>query len=218
MTDQHYQLTAKERRGNQIKLLILWLVPVGLMAIAGLYYYLVQTGQVSIGSKNHGELIRPPVSMQQVFEESGNLPLAQIWDDKWTLVVRTRHNCAEQCRQALYLSRQLHIRLDKNANRVQRVLLIDDYQDDPELMSFIDREHQLLKVFVTDGPSLTTVDTAIAKTLASAEAKNTQAESLYVNFFLVDPDAWAMMLYHQAHEGNGILADLKHLLRYSVKR
>ncbi len=211
-------LTPKQRRRNQIKLLILWLVPFGLMAIAGVVYYLVQTGQMSIGSNNNGDLIRPPVQLQQLFEQSGHDDLANVWDDKWTMVIRTSGTCEEGCKQALYLSRQLHIRLDKQANRVQRILLIDNFQEDPELMPFLKQEHALLKVFVSDDAELAVLDAAVANTVLNTSTAVESGENPIVQFFLVDPQSWAMMVYHQGHEGNAVLKDLKHLLRYSKER
>ena len=211
-------LTAEQRRSNQIKLLVLWLVPFGLMAIAGITYLLVQSGKISLGSKNHGDLINPPVQLRELFQASGDLSLVEILDDKWTLVVRTRERCEAACKEALYLSRQLHIRLDKSADRVQRVLLIDNYRDDPAFMSFVDQEHKLLKVFVTDGASLRSLDESIARAVLSSDRQLENGESPVVNFFVVDPQGWAMMAYHQGHDGNGILKDLKHLLRYSRER
>lgn len=211
-------LTAGQRRSSQVKLLILWLVPFGLMAIAGITYFLVQNGKISLGSKNHGDLISPPVQLQELFETSDDDALVKIWNDKWSLVVRTRERCEEACKEALHLSRQLHIRLDKNADRVQRVLLIDNYQDDPAFMSFVDQEHKLLKVFVTDGATLMGLDESVARAVLSSDAVIANGEPPVVNFFVVDPQGWAMMAYHQGHDGSGILKDLKHLLRYSSER
>ena len=211
-------LTSKQRRGNQIKLLILWLVPVGLMAIAGITYYLVQTGQMEVGSKSNGDLIRPPVQLTELFEAQGNSDLANVWNDKWTLVVRTSERCEEGCKQALYTSRQLHISLNQQADRVQRILLIDNFQDDADLMSFIEKEHHLLKVFVTDESALTGLDNAVASAIGSTRTPLASGESPIVQFFLVDPAGWAMMVYHHGHEGKGVLRDLKHLLRYSRER
>jgi len=203
-----------QRRSNQLKLLILWLVPVGLMAIAGLCYYLVQTGQLSIGSKNHGVLIQPPLQLQELLQDlrpqeqaamtaAGDAP----WLGKWSLVVRGSAQCEQACRENLYLTRQLHIRLDKNANRVQRIYLSDSSVVSQEFKQFLADEHRLLKRYVADQTALAELDAALL-----AE----QGER--ARFFIVDPAGWAMMYYLQEHNGNAMLQDLKHLLKYSRER
>lgn len=214
-TEVENDLTSAQRRSNQIKLLILWLVPIGLMGIAGIAYYLVQTGQLELGSNNKGDLIRPPIQLSETFEATGNQELADVWNGNWTMLVRTSGTCEEACKEALYISRQLHISLNQRADRVQRVMLIDNFNGDPALLEFIDKEHHLLKLFVTDGAALSELDNAVAKTILETRTIPKSGEQAVVQFMIVDPNGWAMMAYHQGHEGKNILADLKHLLRYS---
>ena len=49
--------------------------------------------------------------------------------------------------------------------------------------------------------------------LATAEARQSEAQ-----FFLVDPEGWAMMVYSAEHNGAAVLKDLKYLLKYSAER
>ncbi|NNL57609.1 MAG: hypothetical protein HKO71_07635 [Pseudomonadales bacterium] len=210
-------ISPAQRRSNQVKLLVLWLVPFGLMAIAGLCYYLVQTGQMTIGSKNHGVLLQPPVQLHDVLpglqayqgsvapasEDKEQLP----WAGKWSIVVRGDAQCSRACRDNLYLTRQLHIRLDKNANRVQRIYLSDAPTLGDEFVEHVAREHLLLKSYRAQAASLLALD----EKLVSGDGEPAR-------FFIVDPDGWAMMYYLQDHDGNAMLQDLKHLLKYSRER
>lgn len=212
-------LNSIQRRKNQLKLLILWLVPVGLMAIAGLCYYLVQTGKIQITSKNNGVLVTPPAQLKTLLADNDMLISSEvngeqkaIWDGMWTLVIRGTKDCDQDCRDSLYLTRQLHIRLDKQANRVQRVYLYDHSGDTENLLSddvreFLDKEHYLLKVAAVNPEQIAVLD----QQLVSDTGERAQ-------FFIVDPEGWAMMYYLKSHEGNEMLQDLKHLLKYSRAR
>lgn len=218
--NQEINLTPAQRRSNRIKLLILWLVPFLLMAIAGVSYYLVLNGKLNIGSKNNGDLIVPAVQVKEIF--SGEPDLQSVWDDKWSLVVRVIGHCDEQCKQALHLSRQLHIRLDKEANRVQRVLLLDNAISDASFQDFLEKEHSLIKVHTLEAfrgtANLNAFDQVLQRTVASTKTEPLNGDAPQLAFFVVDPAGFAMMTYHQAHEGNAILQDLKHLLKFSRQR
>lgn len=212
-------LTPQQRRRNQIKLLILWLVPVGLMAIAGLCYYLVFTGQLTIGSKNNGDLLVPPPKLQETFVNAPDPQLRDVWEGKWSIVLRVIGHCDERCEEALFLSRQLHIRLDKEADRVQRILLIEKSSYSEQLAETIAQEHSLLKVIPlgAGASGINQLDQKLQQNVAATKTM-VEGETPQLAFFLVDQAGYAMMTYHHGHEGNAILQDIKHLLRYSRKR
>lgn len=222
MTEQARQFSPAQVRANRIKLLVLWLVPFGLMAIAGIVFYLVQTGQMSLGSKNNGVLMRPPLQLQENFrtlsllDEKGKAQVVEgsPWQGKWSIVVPAFERCDESCRDALYLTRQLHIRLDKNANRVQRVLLAgpaaQQQLGSAAFNQYVDSEHRLLKRIVYSNEA-NEAGALLRDALSSDSGQSAR-------FFLVDPEGWAMMYYLVEHEGNAILADLKHLLKFSRQR
>lgn len=216
-----FQLTPAQRQRNRIKLLILWLVPFGLMAIAGVCYYLVNTGQLTLASKNNGDLIRPAVQLKEVFAEAKDASLREVWDDKWSMVIRVIGHCDEHCRQSLYLSRQIHIRLDKQANRVQRVMLVDNALTDPAFLEFLEKEHTLLKVIdlssARGSRKVNQFDQVLQETVAATNTQILDAAP-QLSFFLVDQSGFAMMTYHQGHAGNDILQDMKHLLKFSRGR
>ena len=201
----------QEIRANRIKLLILWLVPFGLMAIAAAVYAMVQSGYISIGSKNHGELIRPPIQLSELAPTTNNSEYPsypELWDKHWSLVIRGAGSCDQRCVDTLYLTRQLHVRLDKNANRAQRVYLSDAPVGE-ELQALLAAEHRYMKVAVASKEQLAALDTVLART---------GPEQADARFFLVDPQGWAMMAYLDRHEGGLILQDLKHLIKFSRER
>lgn len=204
-------MTPEQVRANRLKLLLLWMIPLGLMAIAGIVYALVQAGYMAVGSKNNGDLIQPAVQLSDLTITTpvdASYSSEQLLNSKWSIVVRGSEQCDEACKEALYLSRQIHVRLDKAANRVQRVYL-SDAPVAADAQAYFASEHRYLKIAVADKQALIEIDghlTAIGEDKKPA------------SFFLIDPQGWAMMAYHSEHDGGLILSDLKYLLKYSRER
>lgn len=201
-------------KANRIKLALLWSVPFGLMAIAGIVYALVQAGYINVGSKNEGVLIQPPIQLSQLALTTDiDYNKSNLWQDKWSIVVRGGADCYAACLDTLLLTRQIHIRLNKEANRVQRVYLAAAPSSttvasalSDELSAHLATDNHYMKVAIANAAQLTVLDNAL------------MAGDQTARFFVVDPDGWAMMYYLEEHEGGAILKDLKYLLKYSKER
>ncbi len=122
---------AKRQQGRRVLLLIAG-IPLSMMLAATVLWWVVAEGQFDIvgavGTANHGELIVPPKSVSQsTFSDDGAADF--LWEDlsvKWHLLIVQRGGvCAAICQQQLYQTRQIHIALGKNFNRVARVVLTD---------------------------------------------------------------------------------------------
>ncbi|MBV1931438.1 MAG: hypothetical protein KUG71_06960, partial [Porticoccaceae bacterium] len=96
-------------------------------------------------------------------------------------------------------------RLDKKAHRVNRVLLNLGEPLSEASLAFLQKEHVYLKVVDAD------YDQFVA--LLAATNADWQADS--ARLFLVDQNGEMMMYYTPDHDGSDILADLRHLLKYS---
>lgn len=160
-----------------------------------------------LGTSNRGVLLRPMAPVAELdLSTPDNAPLDwATMPPKWRLLIPVVLPCAEACRSALYLSRQVHVRLEKNALRVERVLLVLGEPPDQETMDWLQYEH----------PHLTLVrgDTAAFAhwPAASAAAWSPSASPVFV----VDPAGMAMLYFTSEHSGADMLADLRHLLKYS---
>jgi len=140
------------------------------------------------GTTNEGQLISPSIDGLKMSQELATF-------STWVLIQPIKSSCGDQCREMLYLSRQVVIGLGKDANRVQRVALTS--ADTPALMEHLEVEHPDVKVvsgmtaykpiFTDDGPVL----------------------------LLMDPNHNVMMLYSLDKAGKPMLRDLKHLLKIS---
>ncbi|MDA8963007.1 SCO family protein [Pseudomonadales bacterium] len=207
--------TPKQVRSSRIKLVVLWAIPFGLMAIAAVVYNLVESGVISVGSKNEGVLIQPPIQLSGLALTT-NVPLVRdnIWQGKWSIVVRGDADCDAECLDTLLITRQIHKRLNKEGNRVQRVYLSTVPALSEELATHLAAENHYMKLAVVDE-----IANESDNQLALVELDDVLAgANQTVRFFLVDPDGWAMMYYLNEHDGVVILKDLKYLLKYSKER
>ena len=202
------------RRANQLKLLLLWLIPVGLMLAAIVVYQLVQAGYLSLGSKNEGVFVQPPVSLAELSAQTSRGQVKeQAFTGRWNLLIRGGAKCDESCMNTLYLTRQVHIRLDKEANRVHRIYLTDTAQLEPTFAEYLEKEHHYLEPLHVDAKVLAEYDARLAESVKAEDDEQSRPA-----FYVIDPDGWIMMYYTASHDGGAILKDLKHLLKFSRER
>ena len=140
------------------------------------------------GTTNQGELVMPSIDGTTMSEELATFRT-------WVLIQPVEGGCDDQCREMLYLSRQVVIGLGKDANRVQRVVLIST--DTPGLLKHLGAEHPDVKV-VSGMTSFKPVATGNGPVL-----------------LLMDPNHNVMMRYSLDKAGKPMLRDLKHLLKIS---
>jgi hypothetical protein len=145
------------------------------------------------GRVNNGELIQPPRSLPL-----SALPVPHTLQHKWTMLYVQRGPCDELCLRRLYDTRQVRTALDRDMDRVQRVLIADADCCDMQKL----REMHPDLITVTTGP-------AVEPLLALLPAANSQ------RIYLIDPLGNMMMFYGADAKAKGMLEDLKRLLRLS---
>ena len=209
-----------QRQARRVLLLIAG-IPVGMMLAATALWWAVQQGYVdilgSVGTANHGELVDPPRSLSDVvFQHEG--VAETLWADlptKWYLVVVQRGDlCDETCQQQLYQTRQIHLALGKDFNRVGRVLLGDvaapsvaisaTNAHDGEvqnLLPWLEREHLGLTPLTLPSNQL---DTLVPETLDQPG-----------QWYVVDPAGWIMMRVADDLHYKDVISDLRFLLKHS---
>ena len=209
-----------QRQARRVLLLIAG-IPVGMMLAATALWWAVQQGYVdilgSVGTANHGELVDPPRSLSDVvFQHEG--VAETLWADlptKWYLVVVQRGDlCDETCQQQLYQTRQIHLALGKDFNRVGRVLLGDvaapsvaisaTNAHDGEvqnLLPWLEREHLGLTPLTLASNQL---DTLVPETLDQPG-----------QWYVVDPAGWIMMRVADDVHYKDVISDLRFLLKHS---
>ena len=213
-------LAMAQRRARRVLLLIAG-IPLSMMLAATALWWAVQNGYVdilgSVGTANHGELLNPPRSVTDVvFQHEGVADT--LWEDlpaKWRLLVVQRGDvCGATCQQQLYQTRQIHLALGKDFNRVGRVVLghvatasvtapadLEDGAASLALLDWLGKEHV----------GVTPLTLPASQLNALVPESVDQPEHWYV----VDPAGWIMMRISDDLYYRDVISDLRFLLKHS---
>ena len=153
------------------------------------------------GTTNQGQLVKPALDISDVLS---GIPLTE--KPKWQVVIAGGETCDQNCQDMLLNTRQIHMLLGKYTGRVQRIFLQGPNQMlDSEWLA---QEHPFLL--------LDKLDTGKFKQLfANSSADWDMTET---RFFVVTPYNKAILYFTAEDDANGLLDDLKHLLKYSPDR
>ncbi|RDH42069.1 hypothetical protein [Zooshikella ganghwensis] len=188
-------------RKNKLLLIIILCTPIVVMALSSTMF---KTGfLVPSTTTNRGILLQPELSIEKLNINNGSLWLNKQVDPRWSIVIIPTNKCMEQCEQALYLTRQVHIALGKEANRIQRILL--NTQASP-LQTELKNQHPRLNYLPSQPGHL--------DPLAKLIKHNFPEDN--VGIFLVDPLGNIIMQYSAKQNGQDLLKDIKHLLKISL--
>ena len=210
-----------QRRRARLVLILIAGIPLSMMLGATALWWAVEQGHVdvlgSVGTANHGKLIDPPRSVTDVvFQHEG--VAETLWQDlpaKWRLLVVQRgENCDAICQQQLYQTRQIHLALGKDFNRVGRVVLSDTAPTavtlTPEagqgvagvsLSEWLAQEHVGMTALTVSSERLSTL---VPEVLASP-----------AQWYVVDPAGWIMMRVSDDLYYKDVISDLRFLLKHS---
>lgn len=118
-------------------------------------------------------------------------------DGRWQLLVSAPEACAEECRQLVYLARQIQVGLGRDASRASHALaaaqpLAADYQ------ALLGREYPQLRRYPLD------VQRYVQK-----------VGEVGPQLWIVDPHGNLVLRYDAKVNGKHVLDDLRHLLKLS---
>jgi hypothetical protein len=194
------QPQVRRSRGFLIAVALMFFAPLAL----SFYLYYGAGAWHPGGHVNRGELVQPPRPLPAL-----SLPLlgsgstdAQFLRRKWTFLMVQQGACDEACLQRLYDTRQVRLALDREMNRVQRVLIADT--DCCDLAALHESHPDLIVVEHTDA-----AQPLVALLPAAAGAQNSH------RVYLVDPLGNLMMFYPLDARPKGMLQDMKRLLQLS---
>lgn len=197
--------TPEQARGRRTLLLIAALFFIPLVASFLLYYG--ADGLGPSGRTNKGDLLDParPLPRLVLPLADGNTTGPDFLRGKWTWAYVGDGRCDERCRQALYLTRQSRIALNKDLDRVQRVFLATADCCD---LAFLQAEHpDLLVVDAGDRRA----DALLAPFPVYDGVELARAGRIY----LIDPLGNLLMSYGPEAPDKAPLQDLKKLLKLS---
>ncbi len=177
-------------RWTFVGIVLLFAVP--LFVAIGLY----AGGWRPLGRVNNGELVDPPRDVSGVTFEAigvGDPPDTGLLTGVWSVVHVVEAGCGQSCQQELHETRQVRIALGKDADRVQRVLLV------------------LAPSVPGAGGDLL----ADQPKLILAQPQGTAFADGVDSVWLVDPLGNVILRYPPGYEPRGLLKDIKRLLKLS---
>jgi len=195
--------TVRRGRRQLLALAALFFVP---LAVAFWMYY-GPTGWRPSGDASKGDLIDPARPLPELALPTAVGPPTDpgFLRGKWTMLYVGDGLCDDRCREALYLTRQSRVALNKDMDRVQRVFLVTDRCCD---RAFLAKEHPDLVVARVE-------DTAAAALLQPFPAYDGVPVGAAGRIYLVDPLGNLFMSYSAGAPDKALLTDLKKLLRLS---
>lgn len=186
------------KKSNRLVLFFILAIPVLVIVISTMVYYLADNRVIELGTVNRGVLVSPPLSIADIDfnETSGHDFVFSQSTPIWTLLVLYRGLCDDDCEQMLYLTRQVHTSLAKYHNKIRRVMVIASGSLAPaELTDLLVRYPDLKIVEAPDDQLL-------------ARINDTGIDLSDPGFFWVDPSGWLMMRYSTASIEQDVLSAL----------
>lgn len=162
-----------------------------------LAWLLVLGGWRPAGASHHGELIQPPVPVAELPLSSRDAGTSEPrgFAGLWSLLLIVPEDCTAACEQALDRLQRVRIALNKDAKRVQLLLVLPPQAPTPALpMGF-----KILRL-----PAET-----------AAELARPPAGEASLAVHMIDPYEFRMMKYSAPLDAQGLLKDLQRLLRLS---
>lgn len=185
---------------KRLTLLLLFLLFFGPLVAAWVWFFYFSDARPG-NTVNNGDLIQPVVALTdaELYMAGATSPV-QPFDEDWTLLFLAPDGCDTDCQQALVITRQVWIRLNKDADRVQRIMVTGFNTE-----AGIDAEaHRDIQVFQADSPFF--------RNFSDPQRSALKGEK---RVYLVDPLGNLMMSYPLTLEAKMLHDDLKRLLRYS---
>ena len=188
---------------GRLKLLLVLGLFIGPLLVAFLWYYGLGGVLAPSGKTNHGNLVQPVVSLKD-FEDhlSDSSPFTlDGLKHKWTIVHVASVTCGEDCQRSLYNTRQTRVAVGKDANRIQRILLLDDDTSADE----IKENHVDMKIITLQSSKLMEQLAPVVKSMNAGPH----------DALIVDPLGNVMMVIPLELDPRLLLKDLKKLLKLS---
>ena len=181
----------KQKEKNQkYKAAIIFLIPILVLIASTLLFYV---GFSPEGRTNNGQLIEPPIDVAKLKIQG----VKNGFPGRWTIIHVLNNPCQETCWSSLYKTRQVNIRLGRDATRVGRYLLISDsYNLSLQETARLAKEYPRLELF-------------------RIPEQNIPSEIIKDSYMLFDPLGNGILIYSPELPGGELLEDLKKVLKNS---
>ena len=181
---------------NKIFLAAILLTPILVVTFSSLYFVM---GLSPDGTRNNGSFFKSYFDFNQFENNEGETDLISFEDGKWILSVYVTNE--EKSKESIYLMRQLNVALNRDINKLKRVVfysnkLLEDYLDD------VKEEYSRIELIEDKNGVLLNV-------LQRNSSLNFNNEN---PIFVIDPYGRAVMYFDPGTDPKLILKDLKVLI------
>lgn len=214
--------TEDQTKSNRLIFLSIVGIPVTIVLAATWLWYFVARGDIDLiallGTSNHGTLVQPPRALDDGgLQSEGGIDFAYAdLEPQWTFLVPGDAHCDAGCEEVLYLTRQVHLAMGQELNRIRRFYVSTSSPEDTgfDVATLSDKRpapadfQQYMKAEQRGIKTLTV-------SAGSFEALFTEYIRDPSTWYLVDPAGWIMMSYNSEETYKDVMADLKFLLKNS---
>ena len=203
-------LITRQQRGFQYQIWLMLVIVIGVILAGFLMVPDTEEERQKMielfGTTNQGDIVSPMVDVSPLLDLVDTQPAAEA--PKWKVLIVGGMGCDSGCQEVLSNSRNVHMLLGKMTRRLERIYLPDIATIDSINLKELQAKHPLLLIHP--------IETAKISALLQSSSAAWSMED--VRYFIVTPDQKAILYYTQAHDGGGLLEDLKQLLKYSPDR
>lgn len=199
-TDESYSGNGKSQ--------LVWLVGIALLATVVPYLMYFTGWGVPAATTNQGILVEDPfvVTDFSFYDGRGESWILAEQQPKFRLLIPVRGECADACRESLYLTRQVRRRLAEKSEQLERIYIQLDNQSDAALRDYLAEEHSDLLYLGGDYAQWREALTSRSE----LEGKLDGSE-----YYLLHRYGALGLAYNHKHSGNQLLDDLEFLIRTS---
>ncbi|MFT3741949.1 MAG: hypothetical protein QM752_04650 [Gammaproteobacteria bacterium] len=176
-------------------LILIFVIP-----LIAAYFLSKNHEQMGLGTKNHGQLITPPLDFNQLKPVT-----TTTWRGQWMLLLVIPTHCDSFCEKQIYLMQQIRTATGKDSNRVTRGVLTFSTENKP-LATLVQTRFPGTHYFTTSTERFQNL------------VKGSSLEKVAFmpgNIYLVDPQGNILMRYPAQTNPMGIFKDLTLLLKIS---
>ena len=181
---------------NKFFLAAILLTPILVVSFSSLYFVM---GNSPEGTKNNGIFFKSYFEFSQFKNEKGGPDLIDFDDGKWVLSVYVTN--IEASKESIYLMRQLNVALNRDINKLKRVIFYSNSLLERDLL---DIKSQYPRVELVEDKN---------GVLLNVLQKNSKLNFNIDNpIFIIDPYGRAVMYFNPGTDPKLILKDLKVLI------
>ena len=203
-------------------LLLIAGIPVTMILTATWLWYFVVQGDLDLvgvlGTANRGTLVQPPRQLDDSNWTDAGVEFKHAdLEPKWAMLVAVPGVSAiRAANRILYMTRQIHVAMGKDFNRIRRLVISETPPADTRLTSAQlsderpapGRFHALLRGDHRGSRTLTVQPGGYARLFPEYRVDPS-------TWYLVDPAGWVMMSYNSEIPYKEVISDLKFLLKNS---